>query len=225
MNLRNTGLFPMPSTAGLFAILSLFYLINPNKRNYFIILIATISVYLTASALSFFLMIIVLFHIFKVKRRYFVFSGSISIPILIAAAPFLLGRADLWKSLSDRVLVWTKFVKDFEIFNFYSTGIYTNAYTTYIRNVGMVNWEKYVVDGDYLQILMNFGSIFLLVYIVSIVIKWSNSSRSMSYFWLVFVLTSVTINLLEVSFAILIISSIIYFHESKKFSNRDATTS
>ena len=225
LNLRNTGLLVMPSTAGLISVLSLIYLLANNKRNYFLIIVTIISVLLTASGLSLVILFISFFIIFNIKRSVFLILSGFLVPLFLIFAPIILGRANLFKSISDRLYVWSKLIEKMQFLNLSTSGYYTNSFASAMRISGNSSWRDYIIDGDFFMISLNFGVIIFAIYITSILIKTISSNRNIFYLGIIFICASFTLNLLEIPFAILLFASLITKYENKIPFNRNSTSS
>jgi hypothetical protein len=225
LNLRNTGLLVMPSTAGLISVLSLIYLLANNKRNYFLIIVTIISVLLTASGLSLVILFLSFFIIFNIKRSVFLILSGFLVPLFLIFAPIILGRANLFKSISDRLYVWSKLIEKMQFLNLSTSGYYTNSFASASRISGNSSWRDYIIDGDFFMISLNFGVIIFIIYIASILIKTISSNRSIFYLGIIFTCVSFTVNLLEIPFAILLFACLITKYENKIPFNRNSTSS
>jgi hypothetical protein len=214
LNLRNTGLLVMPSTAGLISVLSLIYLLANNKRNYFLIIVTIISVLLTASGLSLVILLISFFIIFNIKRWVFLILSSFLVPLFLIFAPVILGRANLFNSILDRFYVWSKLIEKIQFLNLSTSGHYTNSFASAMRISGNSSWRDFIIDGDFFMISLNFGVIIFAIYITSILIKTISSNRNIFYLGIIFICASFTLNLLEIPFAILLFASLITKYEN-----------
>ena len=225
LNLRNTGLLVMPSTAGLISVLSLIYFLANNKRNYFLIIVTIISVLLTASGLSLLILFISFFIIFNIKRSVFLILSGFLVPLFFIFAPIILGRANLFESISDRLYVWSKLIEKMQLLNLSTSGYYTNSFASAMRVSGNSSWRDFIIDGDFFMISLNFGVIIFIIYIASILIKTISSNRNIFYLGIIFTCASFTLNLLEIPFAILLFACLITKYENKIPFNRNSTSS
>lgn len=157
LNLRNPGIFLIPSTTAIFITISTYYLLFLSNRQshsgYFVLLLSSISIILTASGTGFMIFgILILFYLHQEKALiknlpYVIFFGSILIGFSLN---LLLDRGDDYIEISGgtRLLIIGNALKE-STFISNNFGIGTNTYV-------MLN-EAAILDSTFASILINLG--------------------------------------------------------------------
>lgn len=199
-NVRSTGIMPMPSSAAIISILLSEILYQGDNKGKKVIGFLTIfSILLSASGLG-----LLVFSFLTLKKTKYLRIITLPIlSILLLAAPFLLGRADLTKSIEDRFSNWNNTIDKISLINLNSSGFYTNANAAYER-ANKNNWEQYVTDGDFLSILLNFGTFPFLIYLFAIILQIFKEKPYQKVLWITLILFSLTMNFLEFTLAVVL---------------------
>jgi hypothetical protein len=200
LNVRSTGIMPMPSSAAIVSILLGEILNHINCLNKKIIgLLTFFSIILSASGLG----LVVFLYLTIRKTKYIKYLTIPFLVFLLIMAPTILGRADLMKSIEDRFVNWTTNFEKIKIINLNTSGLFTNSNAAYERSIGN-NWEVYVTDGDFLSILLNMGIIPFLTYLFALFVQIIHSKSHQKKYWVALILFSLTMNFLEFSIAVLL---------------------
>jgi hypothetical protein len=205
LNVRSTGIMPMPSSAAIISILLSEILYQKNFRGRKLLgLLTFFSIILSASGLG----LLVFSFLTLKKTKYLRILTLPLLTILLLSAPSILGRADLAKSLKDRFSNWTNLQERISLINLDSSGLYTNANAAYERENGN-NWEQYVTDGDFLSILLNFGSLPFLIYLIALTLQGIREKTHKKVLWITLVLFSLTLNFLEFTLAVVLLAILV----------------
>lgn len=200
LNVRSTGIMPMPSSAAIISILLSEILYQKNIRGKKLIGFLTfLSVLLSASGLG----LLVFSFLTLNKTKYLRIITLPILTILLLSSPFILGRADLTKSLEDRFSNWNNAKEKISLINLNSSGLYTNANAAYER-ANKNNWEQYVTDGDFLSIILNFGTFPFLIYLLAIILQVFKEKPHKKVLWITLILFSLTMNFLEFTLAVVL---------------------
>jgi len=218
LNLRNTGIFLMPSTSAIFTILMLLLFDSIGSLKFSSWILMILSVALSASGLG--VVLLLVYIMWKLRFDKVVFSILIvgTFPLVYYLLPIVLSRPTLYISIIDRFENWSDKISVLGLFPSFSSGMYTNAYATLAKNKGDMIWRNFIVDGDLISIFLNLGLILGLLFYSRIIYKSFLKEKGIIYF--IFFLASLTVSILEMLWVPLILILIISETNERKMAYR-----
>lgn len=201
LNLRNPGLFLIPNTGAFFTVVclytSLFITDYTNSKKNFIVLISTVSVFLTLSGTGFVVFIFVLVFYFARKEmiKWYLLILPFGIIFIYFFIIFLSARDAKYVETSGGTRL-TIFVENFMKSDFISSNFGFGTNTAVMLGKGEI------MDSTFASLIVNLGyfGFFAVLCILFLLISYSiiSFNKSLFVFFVVFVLFSFTTIISEV---------------------------
>jgi hypothetical protein len=217
-NLRNTGIFLMPSTSAIFSILMLLLFDGINSLKPTDWILFGLSVVLSASGLG--LILFLVYVTWKLRLDKIVLSLILLgiLPVFYYTLPIILSRPSLYLSIMDRLENWNDKISHIGLFPSDSSGKYTNAFATLAKINGDLNWKSFIIDGDVMSIFLNLGFILGLVFYWRLMRKAIIGKNGVVYF--ILLLASLTVSILEMLWVPLVVILIISIRNEREMAYR-----
>lgn len=215
-NLRNTGFFLMPSTSALYTLFTFTLLNDANELSRIEASLFVFSVLLSASGLGIVLLLVYFLGSLPISRTIIgILLVSIG-PLFYAILPVLAGRPMLYLSVFERFDNWSKKLAEISVWPGLNSGVFTNAYASLAKYRGDIHWKEYIVDGDVMSFVLNFGLVLGLSFYLLILYRIRKSK--FSHVYLLFLLASFTVSILEMLWLPIILLLITSRNEDKSLA-------
>lgn len=201
LNLRNPGLFLIPNTGAFFTVVclytSLFITDYTNSKKNFIVLISTLSVFLTLSGTGFVVFIFVLVFYFARKEmiKWYLLILPFGIIFIYFFIIFLSARDDKYVETSGGTRL-TIFVE-----NFMKSDVISSNFG-FGTNTAVMLGKGEIMDSTFASLIVNLGyfGFFAVLSILFLLISYSiiSANKSLFVFFVVFALFSFTTIISEV---------------------------
>lgn len=201
LNLRNPGLFLIPNTGAFFTVVSLYTSLfitdYTNSKKNFIVLISTVSVFLTLSGTGFVVFIFVLIFYFSRKEmiKWYLLILPFGIIFIYFFIIFLSARDDKYVETSGGTRL-TIFVE-----NFMKSDVISSNFG-FGTNTAVMLGKGEIMDSTFASLIVNLGyfGFFAVLSILFILISYSiiSGNKSLFVFFVVFALFSFTTIISEV---------------------------